>query len=93
MSLKLKIFFNKYCILNPKYFSFCHNVRLERDNLSKPCSLSRDVGKHLDRISYRDKKTIFLTLVDNSNRQQIYSFQLLETKSILYIEDNMYVVK
>ena len=50
-------------------------------------SLNREVRKHLDRISYRDQKTIFLILVDDYQRKQICSFKLNETKSILFIGD------
>ena len=48
-------------------------------------SLSRDVRKHLDRISYKDLKHIFLIIVDGKQNKQICSFQLKETKSILLI--------
>ena len=49
-------------------------------------SLSRDVRKHLDRISYKDLKHYFLIIVDGKQNKQICSFQLKETKSILFIE-------
>ena len=50
-------------------------------------SLSRDVRKHLDRISYKDLKHYFLIIVDGKQNKQICSFQLKETKSILFIGD------
>ena len=50
-------------------------------------SLSRDVRKHLDRISYKDLKHYFLIIVDGKQNRQICSFQLKETKSILFIGD------
>ena len=53
-------------------------------------SLSRDVRKHLDRISYKDLKHIFLIIVDGKQNKQICSFQLKETKSILLIDEKKY---
>jgi predicted type IV restriction endonuclease len=53
-------------------------------------SLSRDVRKHLDRISYKDLKNTFLIIVDGKQTKQICSFQLKETKSILHIKDQNY---
>jgi len=53
-------------------------------------SLSRDVRKHLDRISYKDLKHYFLIIVDGKQNRQICSFQLKETKSILFIGDAKY---
>ena len=53
-------------------------------------SLSRDVRKHLDRISYKDLKHYFLIIVDGKQNKQICSFQLKETKSILFIGDEKY---
>ena len=53
-------------------------------------SLSRDVRKHLDRISYKDLKHYFLIIVDGKQNRQICSFQLKQTKSILFIDDKKY---
>ena len=53
-------------------------------------SLSRDVRKHLDRISYKDLKHYFLIIVDDKQNRQICSFQLKQTKSILFIDDKKY---
>ena len=53
-------------------------------------SLSRDVRKHLDRISYKDLKHYFLIIVDDKQNRQICSFQLKQTKSILFIGDAKY---
>tara|TARA_X000001036_G_scaffold436627_1_gene480158 strand:- start:992 stop:2020 length:1029 start_codon:yes stop_codon:yes gene_type:complete len=53
-------------------------------------SLSRDVRKHLDRISYKDLKHYFLIIVDGKQNKQICSFQLKQTKSILFIDDKKY---
>ena len=53
-------------------------------------SLSRDVRKHLDRISYKDLKHYFLIIVDNNQNKKICSFQLKQTKSILFIGDEKY---
>ena len=53
-------------------------------------SLSRDVRKHLDRISYKDLKHYFLIIVDGKQNKQICSFQLKETKSILLIDEKKY---
>ena len=53
-------------------------------------SLSREVRRHIDRITYKDTPTKFHILIDNNTRQKICSFELKQTKSILLIDEKKY---
>ncbi len=53
-------------------------------------SLSRDVRKHLDRVTYKDTPSKFHILIDNNIRQRVCSFELKQTKSILFIDEKKY---
>jgi len=53
-------------------------------------SLSREVRRHIDRITYKDTPTKFHILIDNNTRQKVCSFELKETKSILLIDEKKY---
>ena len=53
-------------------------------------SLSREVRKHLDRVTYKDTSSKFHILIDNNTRQKVCSFELKQTKSILLIGDQRY---